>query len=216
LELARDALLTFEPMTTALVPELHLRAAQPDRWLQPLTLPRNVAKAFAGRHDVSYGVVEIDDQPYAKPADWIRIRPETLRQVAAYVAAADLDIPFQPSSVSYYVRRDESAMHRRQHPTAPENTRAVANDLCYALTGFNLRNIRDMGAAIAYIEFLATTTHIQQCCKRFADQLTPALLKAHEAEPRALVRALRMTFNAALVAVGRDRQARALDDTPMR
>jgi hypothetical protein len=210
LGLTADDLLAYTAMNTILVPELHLRPG-PRPWLGPIALPRETAQTLVDDHGFGHAIVEISDDPYGCPAEWKHLSWKALAELAPYVAHADLDLGFKPSSASYFFRRDGTVLHRRQHPTSADGKQALANDLSYAISGFDLRNIESMGTAIAYIEFLATKTHIQQCGERYAEQLTPALLKAHEAEQRALVRALRMTRNSALVAVGRDRQARELD-----
>jgi hypothetical protein len=88
-------------------------------------------------------------------------------------------------------------------------TRAVAVALSYSLTGFDLADRRDLARAIAYVEFMASG-QVELCAKRFGEQLTPSLVKAHDCEQRGLQRALRTVYNAALVTVGRARQAREL------
>jgi hypothetical protein len=85
----------------------------------------------------------------------------------------------------------------------------VATELSYSLTGFDLADRRDLAKAIAYVEFMASG-QIELCAKRFGEQLTPSLVKARDYDQRGLLRALRAVYNAALVTVGRARQAREL------
>jgi AcrR family transcriptional regulator len=214
--LAVGDLLAYSAMTTIMVPELHLGAGAPDRWLEPVELSPDAAQMLVTEHAFDRSVVEVSDEPYSRPTVWKQLSRQAMLEIASRVARTDLDLGFRPSSVTYYIRRNGTVIHRRQHPTSADGKQVVANDMSYAISGWNLRNLESMSSLIACIEFLATKTHIQECGHRCAEQLTPCLLKAHEDEQRALVFALRTTLNSALVAVGRDRQARGLDDSAVR
>ena len=197
------------PLSTLLVPEVRVGPVEHNDWPTPVRLGGAGAARLAQSRVFQHMIVESDDMPYGS-SGWTLSEPSYLRRLAGLVSASGLDIPFRPSSVAYWRRNDGRALHRRQ--LDDPQLRAVATELSYVLTGFDLSAPRELARAIACIEFMATSPHIRLCGERFGEQMTPSLVKAHDGNQRGLLRALRATYNAALVAVGRERQADAFGD----
>lgn len=194
-----------ELLSTLLVPELHAGPRDGNDWSGPVNLDAESAANLAAKCGLEQSIVESDDTP-SGASGWIKVQPARLRRLAGLVCSSGLDIAFRPSSVTYSIRIDSSGIHRYQIAAEP-GERAVSTELSYTLTGFDLSEPRQLARAIAYVEFMATSPHVARCAQRFGDQLTPSLLKAHDDDQRGLLRALRSTFNAALLAVGREREA---------
>jgi hypothetical protein len=204
--LTLPALAAYDPLSALLVPEIHVGPLTVGGWPAPVTLAVGDIASLAKERHFKYAVIESGEQPYGAESRWTRVEPAHLRRLAGLICSSGLDIGFRPSSVAYWARNDGCGLHRRA--VADDlGARAVATELGYSLIGFDLKKHQDLAKAIAYVEFVATSSHIQRCAKRFGDQLTPSLVKAHDCEQRGLLRALRATYNAALVAVGRARQA---------
>ncbi|MEA2184253.1 MAG: hypothetical protein QOF69_3438 [Solirubrobacteraceae bacterium] len=210
-------LASYDRMGTLVGSELHLGPLTDGGWEGPVQVGTSEAVEVAVNRGFERVVLECNDDPYQGSDEWVQIRPFMLRKLAGLAPTIGLDVGFRPSRVTYLMHNDgddRGLLHRRQH--APESHEeatgaAVAGRLSYSLAGFDLGKPTELGPAIAYGEFLATNEHGPPCRERFGEQLTPSLVKAQNPESRTLVRALRIMFNAALVAVVRQRQARSLD-----
>lgn len=212
LGLSAHDLLVYMPTTTVLVPELYVHRGRDDRRVDPLVLPGEAARRLAPDHGFAHGMVEINDNPQIKPEEWVRLVPETRSGLLPFDAGTDFHMSPHLASVSYYLRRDGSVLHRRQRSALIDPVQGVRTDVSFALSGFNARDIYSMSSAIGYAELLAAKTEVRRCNDRFADQLRPGLVKAQGADQRTLLHALQMTCNMALVAVGRDRAIHRADE----
>ena len=181
-------------------------------WLYPIALGDTNLAQVAVRNGFASAVVEIEATPYGQHG-WRRIEPDRLARLLGLVGSVDLDISIQPSAVTYWVREavegKSGALHRRQHSTGHEAGTAVAGDLNYVVEGLDLRNNQELARALAYVELLASGRG-QRFVQTFGEQLAPTLVKASSPELRSMYRSMRMILNAALVSVGRSRQAALL------
>ncbi len=217
-ELTVDELRAYRPSQTILVPKLAIGPPLPAGWLGALSPDTAVFVREMESLSFQRAVLEVDDDPYAGPEPVAWIDRRLLRRLLGWAFTTALDIEVRPAEVSYcIVERDGfHILHRRQHEDnrrGPETVRAVAMEMSFALLGFNLdaaygsRFDPELALAIAYAEFLATSTHPMECGQRFVEHFAPSLVKARDDASRAFVRALRMISNTALVAVARQRQA---------
>lgn len=210
IDLSVEMLNAYNPMSALLVPQLRLGPIQAvGGWFTPLTVPRLSTTAVADDYGLQHTVWEIDSSRlYGRPHDWTRIDPYELRRLFGYSRTFGLDLAAHEGHVAYWVRKDRTALHRRQLDAGAHEpgVRTEARKLTYALQNVGSSSL-ELARAIAYTEFLAANDHSMQCGARFASQLTPALVQAPRDSTRGVVRALRIIYNAALVAVGRQREA---------
>lgn len=217
LDLSRPMLAGYDLTSTLLAPELHVGLLSEAGWELPLRIGNAHTAKLALLHGFRAVLAESDNQPYGGTNGWHQIKPAAMRNLLSLGGIVGLDIATRPSLVTYWMRVDAAdndevptgSLHRRQYAAdaeGEEETSAVAGELSYTVAGLHLETSQDLAKAIAYAEFLARARG-ERCLERFGAQLTPSLVKAHKPEVRTLHRALRMMFNAALVSVGRRRQA---------
>lgn len=218
-ELPRQMLAGSDTTATLLAPELHVGSLSDAGWELPLRIGNAQTAKLALRHGFANVLAESEDHPYEGVNGWHQIKPEAMRNLLSLGGVVGLDIATRPSLVTYWMRVDDDdddvptgSLHRRQHAADAEGEQsgsAVAGEMSYTVAGLHLDKSQDLAKAIAYTEFLARSRG-ERCVERFGAQLTPSLVKARKPEVRALHRALRIMFNAALISVGRRRQAARL------
>lgn len=203
----------YAPESTLLGTELHLGRRAPAGWESPTRVTGSAIAKVAFNHGFRH-VVYQTDRSLDDELEWMLIRAPALREIAGRVAVSGFDLAIRPSRVSYLTHTGHAgvgALQRRQLFATPDDRGfALAGSLGFHAAGFSLDRADELAKAVTYAEFLATNEHSGSMLDRFSRQLTPALVKAQNPESRALIRALRMLFNAALVSVVRQRQARQL------
>lgn len=209
-------LVAYNPLSAVLAPQLEVGPLQLTGFLKMIEFPPGSAQRVTAKHRLRHGAVleTAHRKPSGRREDWIEIDPVDLRDLFAQARGFGFELPGQASHVAYWRRRDSKALYRRllaAPALSDEDARAAGVHLTYAvdLGGSGTSNL---ARGIAHCELLATTGGPEDTClERFARQLTPCLVKATDDGPRGLVRALRVMFNIALVAVGRRREATEID-----
>jgi hypothetical protein len=213
LETTTQGLMRYRAPADLLVPRLLIGA---DRGAgrftalgpEPSDVPQILAQANLKR-----AVVEVDHEPYRGSLPWID--EILLNEYFGEAVGVRLDVSFRAASASYALTGDlqkSPVLHRHQHEDDRQGASARAGDMSFALVGFGLaadceRTLDEsLAAAIAYAEFMATSTHPSECAQRFGAALAPSYIKSHDDLPRRFVRALRVISNSALASVARKRQ----------
>jgi hypothetical protein len=208
--------------TIVLVPELRVGPVVDGSWPEVArTHVPTFARGIAALPRCS-AVVAVEDHPYDHPQEWVRLEHRRLQRLLANAAILGLDVGVPPSHLTYMLRTrgDVTVLHRRWEAGAGSDAahwHLVSDQMSHALVGFSVNATdtdRDheqrLASALGFVEYLATSQHAKDCGARFGQTFQPSNVKAARPEQRALVRALRMISNTAVVAVTRERQAREL------